>query len=204
MDFHEGLAAVEIGATCIGDSLVRSGKYGFVDRTGRIVISPQFDYAGQFSGGLAAVRTEGTRDDSVWYVKGGKWGFINRHGVFVIPPRFDGANEFSCGRAAVELDGRWGYIGTAGDFVVPPRFHGALSFCGGLAAVVPVDSIAKSDSAIQFDIFCLQIDAEWKNEHAVPATGPWGYVDTAGRFVWKSAGWPADKMPSDGRADPKR
>src|SRR5262249_43054146 len=44
-NFSEGLCAVRIG-----------NKWGYIDKTGKVVISPQFDSAGIFSEGLACVR----------------------------------------------------------------------------------------------------------------------------------------------------
>ena len=49
-DFSEGLAAVNLGANCgIG------GKWGYIDRDGRVAIPFHFLSAGQFSDGRACV-----------------------------------------------------------------------------------------------------------------------------------------------------
>ncbi len=48
-----------------------NGKYGYIDKTGKYVINPQFDYAGSFSEGLAVVEI------------GGKWGYIDKTGKFI-------------------------------------------------------------------------------------------------------------------------
>src|ERR1035441_6437514 len=56
-----------------------NGKYGFMDRSGKTVVTPQFDGAGGFSEGLAQVRV------------GTKSGYINTKGVLVITPQFDAA-----------------------------------------------------------------------------------------------------------------
>ena len=45
--FSEGLAAVKMG------------RWGFVDKTGKVVINPQFDDAGSFSDGLAVIKLGG-------------------------------------------------------------------------------------------------------------------------------------------------
>jgi len=53
------------------------GKLGYINRSGKIVIEPQFDWAEDFHMGLAAVEV------------GGKWGYINKIGKMVIEPQFD-------------------------------------------------------------------------------------------------------------------
>jgi len=72
-------------------------------RTGSVVIIPQFESAGPFSEGLAAVE--------VGQDKGWKWGYIDNSGSFVIAPQFDYADGFSEGLAAVRLGdektGQW-------------------------------------------------------------------------------------------------
>ncbi|MDI6869453.1 MAG: WG repeat-containing protein [Coprothermobacterota bacterium] len=48
---------------------------------------PQFDFALQFSEGLAAVETGGKQ----WNFK---WGYIDMEGKFQIAPQFEGAGSF--------------------------------------------------------------------------------------------------------------
>ena len=69
-----------------------ASKYGFIDKNGKVVIEPQFDYAGAFSEGLGKVK------------KDGKWGFIDKSGKVVIEPQFDSIFNFSEGLAEVEKD----------------------------------------------------------------------------------------------------
>lgn len=52
-------------------------QYGFVDKTGRIVINPQYKQVGYFSEGLAVAMD-----------KTGKYGYINTKGVWIIPPQY--------------------------------------------------------------------------------------------------------------------
>ncbi|EOH6548863.1 WG repeat-containing protein, partial [Campylobacter coli] len=54
-----------------------NGKYGFIDKSGKIIAKPKFDYGGYFSEGLASVGLNG------------KYGFIDKSGEFVIEPIFD-------------------------------------------------------------------------------------------------------------------
>ena len=65
-------------------------KYGFIDKSGKVVIELQFDDAGYFSEGLARVE------------KDGKWGFIDKSGKVVIEPQYDYVGDFSEGLAKVQ------------------------------------------------------------------------------------------------------
>src|SRR5687768_2726831 len=62
--------------------VVTEGKHGFISTSGELVIPATFDFAWNFSEGLASVTTDG------------KWGYINGAGVFVIPPQFQYARAF--------------------------------------------------------------------------------------------------------------
>ena len=83
----------------------QNGRWGYINRTGQVVILPQFEEAAAFSEGLAAVEANG------------KWGFVDENGKLVIEPQFSGAYEFSEGLARVQvggdkygLYGKWGFI----------------------------------------------------------------------------------------------
>lgn len=105
----------------------RKGKYGYRDKGGEFVIAPQFDYAGEFSEGLAVV--------GLGKFPATRWGYINLQGQVVIPAQFDGAHDFSEGMAAVGVGGKLGYIDRAGKLAVPPQFDEAQKFIGGRARV---------------------------------------------------------------------
>jgi hypothetical protein len=113
LPFSEGLAAVQDD----------SGKFGFIDRRGNLVIPPQFDFALSFAEGLAPV------------LVGDKVGYVDRTGRMVIEPQFDSAFDFSEGLAPVQVDGKVGYIGHNAEMVIAPQFERAREFSGGLAAV---------------------------------------------------------------------
>jgi hypothetical protein len=95
--FEEGLAAVLVG------------KWGFIDKQGKTVITPQFDdiWLGSFKAGLASVQ--------IGDYETGKRGFIDKQGKFVINPQFDYAFAFSERLAVIRVGdaktGKWGYLG---------------------------------------------------------------------------------------------
>jgi len=123
--FSEGLARVW-----------RPGDgYGFMDKTGKVVIQPRYDDADDFLEGLAAIR----KDDE------GPWGYIDRNGEQVIPMVYGLAGRFSEGLAAVERDGKWGYIDKTGKMVLPLKYGYAWPFLRGVAKVVIDKKIAFID-----------------------------------------------------------
>jgi hypothetical protein len=103
----------------------REGRWGYIDRQGRIAVAIQYDRAKPFRQGLAAVQRDG------------RWGFIDPAGDFVIPPSFEAvAGEgFSSGLAGVMIDGLWAAIDTGGRTVIPARYQHPLEFHDGLAVL---------------------------------------------------------------------
>jgi len=69
-------------------------KWGYVDKTGKVVIKPKYDAAGDFHEGLAAVKYESS------------FGYINKKGKYVFFPHYDKAGPFMKGYSYVELDGK--------------------------------------------------------------------------------------------------
>ncbi|MFH0819589.1 MAG: WG repeat-containing protein [bacterium] len=150
--FFEGLAAINIGGIVRynlhsdSEDIDIGGKWGYIDRTGKIIIEPIFSSVKQFSDGLAAVKYKD------------KWGFINKEGKFVVEPQYDCVDSFSEGMAAVGYNnksnvditleewqncenidyrwtGQWGYINQGGSLIIKPQFYEANPFSGGIALV---------------------------------------------------------------------
>lgn len=88
--FSEGLAPI-IYAEEDGKYANRS-KYGYIDKTGKVVIKGNFVEARPFSDGLAVVRND-------YY----QFGYIDKTGKSVINPQFNHAGSFSGGIALVEI-----------------------------------------------------------------------------------------------------
>lgn len=88
----------------------KSGKYGYVNMKGELVIPLTYDLARDFdSSGLAAVRMDND-----------KWGCINTDGISVIPYIYDQISEFSNGVALVVKDGQLGLIDVFGNSTFLP------------------------------------------------------------------------------------
>ena len=78
------LAASASFAATILFPVVVGGRWGFVNKSGEIVINPQFDRAEGFAEGLAPVKM-------------GRWGYVDPAGKVAINPQFDRADSFSEG-----------------------------------------------------------------------------------------------------------
>jgi hypothetical protein len=114
-------------------------EYGFIDASGKVVITPQFDEVGPFQEGLAAFR------------QGKRWGFIERSGKVVLAPKWQSVSAFSEGLAAVVsrekevvtgsgklIASDTGYVDRSGKYVIPSRFRlVAGDFISGMAAIAP-------------------------------------------------------------------
>ncbi|MCE3228893.1 MAG: repeat protein [Bacteroidetes bacterium] len=112
-DFSEGLASAVPYDMKEGEN-----KTGFIDRTGKFVIKPQFDFTGSFRNGFAPV------------CKNDQWAFIDKTGKPVCGYIYADAEDFYCGRAAVkqEKKGSWGYADTTGKLVIPCQFDYSSEF----------------------------------------------------------------------------
>src|SRR5688500_17513649 len=108
-------------------------KYGYMDKTGRVVIPPQFDHAGHFSEGLAWVSVLAER----------KWlyGFIDKTGKMVIEPQFvHQPGDFVDGLAKVMGQFDVGFIDRAGVFRIKVGYEQSGDFFSeGLLPVVQGD-----------------------------------------------------------------
>lgn len=181
-DFHEGLAAVEVGGKIgyihrdgsfaispvhhsasgidFSDGIVAvrvEGKVGFMDQKGRIVIRPKYDDVFPFSYGLALVQL------------GGKWGYVDKTGNVVIPIQYQIASMFSEGVASVALDGKVQYIKPNGSPAFAAEFNSVMPFCGGVAAVGTFQIIGKTECGAPV----------FKGKH--------GMIDHSGNYVWRDA-----------------
>ncbi|HRZ42962.1 MAG TPA: WG repeat-containing protein [Bacteroidales bacterium] len=99
-------------------------KYGFADKTGKLVLPCKYYYIDDVTDGMAVLKTVE-----------GKYGYCNNKGVVTIPPKYSFAGDFGNGLAPVESGEKCGYINKTGQFVIPPKFDWASSFNDGYAIV---------------------------------------------------------------------
>lgn len=165
---------LNVGSFCEGLVWVEAGDgIGFMDKTGKVVISGKYDGVRNFSEGLAAVS------------KNDKWGFIDQTGKEVISLKYDVAMYFSDGFALVVENGKCGFIDKTGKEVVPCTLDGAGYFSEGLALVLKNNKWGFIDQTGKEVIPCKYDDAWHFSEGfaAVMQNGKWGYIDKTGEVV---------------------
>jgi WG containing repeat len=162
--FSDGLASVYI-----------NHKYGFINRSGKIVIQPKFSQSwDEFQNGYTPVE--------IGDYPNGKWGLIDQKGQFVIKPEFDfierafngfyklkigdksgfadssghiisrvdsvWKGDFSEGLVSISYDdgNTWGYRNEQGKIVIQPQFMNADVFIESKASVM-IDGIINSEGS---------------------------------------------------------
>lgn len=106
----EGKISIDRGGirTCSGPmGTYASGKYGYLDGSGKEILTPKFRYASPFIDGLATVQ-------------GDKYyGIINSEFQTILPFEYDHIGLFDEGLAVVEKDSQWALVDKAGNFRIP-------------------------------------------------------------------------------------
>jgi len=156
------------------------GKYGYVGITGKedslrtVVIPAKYDYAENFSEGMACVKLNG------------KYGFINKLGQEIIPLKYDFvAGKFNKGMAGVELNGKYVYVNKLGQEIVPPKYDFVWEFNEGMA-IVELNGKHGYVNKLGQEIVPLKYDdvRNFKEGMAwVQLNEKWGYINKLGEEI---------------------
>jgi len=155
------------------------GKYGYANVYGEFVITPQFDYASEFSDDIACVR------------KGKKWGYINAQGTPIADIKYEAIqNNFTDGLAWVKLKSKYGYLNKTGEQVVPLKYENAYPFSDGCAAIVVKDKkkfffgyINTAGDEIVAPIYEDCITRFAYERSAIKKDGKWAIINTKGEQI---------------------
>lgn len=183
--FLNGYAAVEIirkkivtPATDDNEEVsYEYSKFGFIDKSGKVVVKPQYDEFHGFDGeGMGAVAVNG------------KWGFIDYSGKIIIEPQFYDTYSFAEGFGCVEInaDGDYAFIDKTGKIVSPPgyKYH-AERFSDGLLPAFDGKKSGYFDKNWQIAIpFQFDVASRFSEGLAVVKIGKkYGYIDKTGKVV---------------------
>jgi hypothetical protein len=126
------ILSVHSNFSCNRGRFKENSKWEFFNTKGDKIILNQYDWAWNFSSGLAAVSINN------------KIGFIDTLNQVVIPVIYDDAAvEFSMDIVAVKMDNKWGIIDKSNHWVYPPLldYDRIFSFSNGLAKVYKGDKV---------------------------------------------------------------
>ena len=150
--------------------------YGYINSKGEEIIAPQFELAGDFTEGFAAVGDED------------KMGYIDINGNWVIEKIYDDAGEFSEGLAPVLKEGKWGYIDINGNTVIAHQYDTAFMFSDGVAEVSVddkygfIDKTGKAVVPLQYDYADSQFS--YNGYISMGADGETICYDISGNKIW--------------------
>lgn len=85
--------------------IIKNGKIGFADMTGKVVIEPQYHFVFPFQKNGTAIFNEGgtlVREGDYTRYQGGKWGVINKAGQIIVPASYQDGRE-----SQLKRDGKW-------------------------------------------------------------------------------------------------
>lgn len=98
--FNNGLARVK----------VFEKGHGFIDRSNRLIIPPEYEEAYDFSSYRSRIK------------EGAYYGYIDKQNRQVIPPTFAYASDFIKGKAVVKKDEKYGLIDTSGNWIIKNEY----------------------------------------------------------------------------------
>ena len=157
------------------------GKFGYADKSGKVVIPCQWLYAEDFSEGLARIHKWNSWDDNYQ-------GFIDKNGDLLIPCQWKTAKPFSEGLAAVMNDNdMWGYIDKKGHLIIPCCWKGAQSFSDGLAVIKDLNKNCGFIDKMGLTV----IPCQWKDATSFAdgfakvedSNRKWWIIDKTGRII---------------------
>ncbi len=158
-----------------------SGKWGFLDRSRKMAIKPQFDDVfHEANWGLRPAK------------KTGKWGFIHaRSGAMAIPFEYDEVGPFRFGEgmaspwAPAAKNDKWGYIDRLNRVRIPFQFDEAETFWSSNLYELQ-DRARRADKLTWWRTFLMTITEPVSGSPAwikVRVGKLWGVIDSTGKFI---------------------
>jgi hypothetical protein len=159
-------------------------KWGFINKTGKVVVAAKYDFVYDFSEGMAVVGITGEELP--------QYGYVDYTGKEIIAPKYNGANSFKEGLAAISVIdtatylARTGFIDKTGKEIIPLKFASVHDFSDGMAAVSPdgkkwgfINSKGQMTVIPQFDNVYDFSEGLAK----VYKSLKWGFVDKTGNTI---------------------
>ncbi len=154
---------------------VKNGKYGMVDKTGKVVVPFEYDLLNDPSEGLIPAQ------------KNSRWGYINDKNVWVVQPKFKEAGDFKNGVAIVGVGtSQYGCINKAGQPTIPfiyQRIDMPLDPAVNIVKVLQMEKLGLMDRVSGKQILPFKYDFIGEFEagvNTVKLGEKWGLVNLRG------------------------
>jgi hypothetical protein len=163
-EFSDGLAAISV-----------DGKWGYLDATGKMVISPVYSRAHKFM-------------DSTAIVKDDTYKIIDVTGkVLADLKQYDSVDDYGEGLFGVSKGKKSGYVDKTGKLIIPMSFTSVYKFSEGLAFVKKGDKMFFIDKTGK-TVFALKCDEMYAVKFSeglcpIEKDNKMGYIDKTGTIV---------------------
>jgi hypothetical protein len=144
-DFNDGLAIKNNNFEYVNSDYDPTGLWGFVDKTGQMVIPQEWSWAEPFYEDLACVKS-----------KEGKYGFIDKSGKLSIDCTYESVQNFHEGFAAFSIPTQkdnlfeMSFIDKTGYQATRKHYNIVRDFKEGLAAVAQIENYGADDEVYKF------------------------------------------------------
>lgn len=170
------------GAIAVGTGYIGGGhimdehtKRGYIDNTGREIVSTKNNFTDVYENGLARVSVKD------------RWGVVDQKGSYIIEPKYEAMSRFSEGLAAVQAGGVWGYVNEQGVVSIMAKYDEAHDFHEGVASVRKGELWRVIDtsgiSAFQLPAGVTALGDFSDGLMPVKIGEKWGYMDHKGTMV---------------------
>ena len=166
-------------------------RWGFADKTGKLVIKPKFEgnyYAPpHFANGLAVIGGSFIGTTIATFGMNTKFGYIDKTGVMVIAQKYDEAYDFSEELASVKVGSKYGFIDKAGRMVIAPTYDAPGFFRDGMAIVElnKISYVIDKNNHKVFDKGYTALSAYSEGLARFEEEGKVGFIDKAGNIKIK-------------------
>ncbi|ELS31409.1 MULTISPECIES: WG repeat-containing protein [Pseudanabaena] len=141
---------------------LRAGKYGFINKNGEVVISPQFDIARSFDNGTAIFgmiksyyNLSKNKEGMIDLFRNTEYGLVNKNGKIIVKPSFNDIGFFNNGQA---------------QFCKAPHTYGFID-CNG-KILIQIDNCRELDGFSEGLAAFHSLDND-----------RWGYIDVTGKVI---------------------
>lgn len=161
-------------------------RYGFIDKSGQVVIEPKYKFVTSFFHGVAYVQDANDNGQLIDYN-----GYLidkNENKISTVKGRC--VDNFE-GLWLTRIDNKWGYVDKTGKWVIEPKYAKVYNFSEGLSAV-------REDSERFSTWGFMDKNGQWiikpsfsevkpfsEGLAATGLNGKWGYIDRTGNWIIK-------------------